>query len=271
MPRARRPTKPAPVRAAAGEKRPLPSSRRGLGLVGSAVAAGLTDRSSVAELVGMMSGRAAYQAEAYRPVPEPRDGRTVDICAGCEVDCCSHYTLPLSVVDAYRIRAALGLPWSEFVEFAPYRPDSPTWPVRLADERVQLALKRRKRSCSFLLRFGPHRRCGIHGLRPMACRLFPFIGNHISQRHAPSGMLAQRPPRDCPWRWPIDGDTAAALPGLIDEDERSRALDQEVLRIWHRQLNLPRTRDDFFAFLDEEMGRRARGETGPGRWITSLW
>lgn len=271
MPRARRPAKRAPARTAPAAARSFPSARRGLGVLGSAQAAGLTDHDTVAELVGLMSGRPAYPTEAYRPVPEPGAGRTVDVCAGCEVDCCSHYTLPLSVVDAYRIRAALGLPWSEFVEFTRYRPDSPTWPVRLEDDRVQLALRRRDRSCSFLLRFGSHRRCGIHGLRPMACRLFPFIGNHLSQTRAPIGMLAQRPPRDCPWRWPFNGATAVALPALIDEDERTRALDQEVLRIWHRQLNLPRTKENFFSFLDEEMARRERGETGPGRWITSLW
>ncbi|MBN2359012.1 MAG: YkgJ family cysteine cluster protein [Deltaproteobacteria bacterium] len=223
------------------------------------------------EFVSSLAGRAAFPADAYRAVPQPGDGRTVDVCAGCEVDCCSSHTVPLTVVDAHRLRRALTLPWSEFVELVPYRAESPTWPVRLNQGRAQLALRRRRRSCVFLLRLGEHRRCGIHGLRPMACRLFPFIADRGAQQRAPAGMLAQRPPRDCPWRWPIAGETSAGLFALIEEDRRARELDQEVLRIWYRQLDLSRTADNFFAFLDEEMGRRARGESGPGRWVTSLW
>ncbi|MFH1812343.1 MAG: YkgJ family cysteine cluster protein [Pseudomonadota bacterium] len=204
-------------------------------------------------------------------MPTPGEGRTVDVCAGCEVDCCSHHVLPLSVEDAYAIRIALNLPFEAFATLVPYPNGAPTWPVRLARGKALLALRRRRQSCLFLLRIGGQRRCAIHGVRPMACRLFPFLPDATAQRNAPEGMLAQRVPSECPWCWPRTGQAAAELDRLIVDNARRLDVDTTVLRTWHRQLDLPHQPRSFFRFLDEEMARRAAGDSGPGRWKTSLW
>jgi len=226
----------------------------------------------VAEMVGKLIGRSVYAARDYRPLPEPGEGQTIDVCGGCEIDCCSAFTVPLNVTDAYEIRSTLRVPWEAFAELVPYQQQSPTFAVRLQGKGpAMLALKRRGRSCVFLLKLGQQRRCGMHALRPTACRLFPYLGDADAQRSPPDGMLAQRPPRDCPWCWPADETALAALQVQIDESDRRRAIDHEVLRIWHRQMDLEHTKANFFRFLEEELGRRARGETGSGRWLTRLW
>ena len=89
-------------------------------------------------------GRSVHGAQDYRPPLDPGPGRTVDLCTGCEVDCCSHHVLPLSVVDAYRIHSELKLPFKDFAALVPYPADAPTWPVRLARGRALLALRRRR-------------------------------------------------------------------------------------------------------------------------------
>ncbi len=226
----------------------------------------------ITQFVASFMGRAAYGAKAYRAPMDPGPGRTVDLCTGCEVDCCSHHVLPLSVVDAWRIHSELKLPFADFAALVPYPADAPVWPVRLAKgRRALLALRRRRSSCIFLHRIGPHRRCAIHALRPMACRLFPFLPDADAQQKAPEGMMAQLPPSECPGRWPRDGAAVAELDVMLAENEKNQDIDQQVLRIWHRQMNMPHNRDNFYIFLAQEMARRAAGGTGKGPWKTSLW
>jgi len=83
--------------------------------------------------------------------------------------------------------------------------------------------------------------------------------------------MAQMPPNECPWRWPRDSQAVSELDDMLIENERAREIDQHVLRIWHRQMNLPHDRDHFYEFLDHEMARREAGGTGKGPWRTSLW
>ena len=211
----------------------------------------------IAELVGGMVGRAVYAARDYREVVAEGAGETIDVCAGCEVDCCASFTVPLNVVDAMRLRRGLDLPWTTFVALAACPPDMPTFPVRLGQGRAMLSLKRRRGACPFRLRLGRHRRCGVHALRPTACRLFPFLPDLDAQRRAPQGMLAQRPPRDCPWRWPASDQARAELELKLKEDARLRRIDGEVLRRWHRQTEQLHTARNFFHFLELELQRVA--------------
>lgn len=225
----------------------------------------------VTQFIASFMGRSVHGAKDYRAPLDPGPGRTVDLCTGCDVDCCSHHVLPLTVVDAYRIHKELKLPFQDFAALVPYPADAPTWPVRLARGRALLALRRRRSSCIFLHRIGPHRRCAIHALRPMACRLFPFLPDADAQKKAPEGMMAQMPPNECPWRWPRDSQAVSELDAMLDENVRSQEIDQQVLRIWHRQMNMPHDRDHFYEFLDQEMARREAGGSGNGPWRTALW
>jgi len=224
----------------------------------------------LAAILGGATDLVRHPVSAYRKPPEPGEGRTIDMCAGCDVDCCS-YVVPLTVSDAHRIREQLNLPWAAFATLVPYPLRAVTWPIRVGRSAFQLAIKRKRGTCPFRLRFSGLQRCGIHAQRPTACRLFPFLADVEAQRRAPSPMLAQISPQKCPLAWPKDEHSIAELHDLIETSTRGRAQDEEVLRLWNLQLDLPRTRENFFVFLDEEMERRARGETDRGRWRTALW
>ncbi len=223
------------------------------------------------ENIGRLLGFSAHPASAYQRGPWSEGEQPLDVCADCAALCCTTYLVPLSVIDAHLLGRDLNLPLASFATLAPYARDSPTWWVRIGEERQQLVLRRRARRCVFRLGLGGHTRCAVHALRPLACQLFPRIANATVQRRAPRGMLAQRPPGDCPRAWPASAAARAELDRLIVEDTRQREIDQAVLRTWSRQLNLAHTRVNFFSFLELEMDRRARGEDGPGPWRTALW
>jgi Fe-S-cluster containining protein len=224
----------------------------------------------LAAILGGATDLVRHPISAYRRPAELAEGRTIDMCAGCDVDCCS-YIVPLTVSDAHRIQQQLNLPWTAFATLVPYPTRAVTWPIRVGRRNFQLAIKRKRGTCPFRMRFSGLQRCGIHPLRPMACRLFPFLADVDAQRRAPSSMMAQLPPEKCPLAWPKNDTSVAELHDLIVTATTGRAQDEEVLRLWNLQLDLPRTRENFFLFLEEEMARRARGEAGRGRWRTALW
>lgn len=223
------------------------------------------------EMICLMGGRPPQPPEAYRVLEQQGEGRTVDVCGNCRINCCADFVIPLTVVDAQRLRTGLMLDWSAFATLTDYHSDNPNWPIRLKNRKAQLSLKRRRGGCLFLLNLGGQRRCGGHALRPIACRMFPFVANRVAQSRAYPGMQTQLPPSRCPWAWPADEAAKREVLDLITEDELAREIDQSVLRTWSRQMNLPHTKENFFLFLQQEMDRRDKGENGPSPWRTALW
>ncbi|MEW5853165.1 MAG: YkgJ family cysteine cluster protein [Myxococcota bacterium] len=224
------------------------------------------------QLTMNLVGRPSVRLELYREPPVQEGGAEIDMCAGCDVDCCSGHVIPVNMFDAWRLRSVLNIPFSEFLGLVPYQGTAPTHYVRIGLQKFALVLKRRPdRSCAFLLRVGSQRRCGVHALRPDACRIFPFLPDAEMQRTQAGNAMVQMHPSHCPWRWPETPEHKARVLQDIADNQEHRKLDRDVLSMWFWAIGVPKTPDDFFAFLEEELPRRMLRPHEPSKYVTSLW
>lgn len=158
-------------------------------------------------------------------------------CSGCHGKCCVHHTVPLGGHDLYRLARTLELPWRDLVELEEHR-------IALHDGfrldrgpvHYSFVLRRRESgACVLLLELpGGHRRCGAHGLRPDACRIYP-----LTRPPAPLDPSATEPRATlgghviCPApRLAIYRQSLPRLAPLLDEDDAERELYACVLARW---------------------------------------
>jgi Fe-S-cluster containining protein len=223
--------------------------------------------SPVQRLLGGMVGRQVGLA-ILRDPPVSQGGAEIDMCAGCDVDCCTGHFIPINCHDAWRIRSTLNLPFRDFVGFVAWEKGLPVHAVRMEQGRFAMILKRRKdRGCGFLVRLGNERRCGIHGVRPDACRIFPYEPDLELQRGMEGDALAQIHPSHCPWRWPATPEHKARVLKDIEDNQQHRVFDRAVLTAWFWCVGVERTPETFFQFLEDEIPRRLFRPTEPSRYV----
>ncbi|MBI5497820.1 MAG: YkgJ family cysteine cluster protein [Deltaproteobacteria bacterium] len=227
---------------------------------------------SMAFIGAAVLGRPAVALSLYREPPVHQGGREADMCAHCDVDCCTGHVIPLNCVDAWRIHHTLGIPFREFIALVPWDHSVPTHGVRIGEERFSMALRRRwDGSCAFLLRVGQERRCGIHAVRPDACRIFPFIPDAGMQEREPGDGLVQMHPFHCPWRWPATPEHKARVLRDIRDNEAHRRADREILSRWFWAVGVPKTAENFWEYLEVEMPRHFLRPDQKSRYLTTLW
>jgi Fe-S-cluster containining protein len=227
----------------------------------------------VAQAIGTaLMGRPMVTPDMYRPAPVPEAGAELDLCAGCDVDCCTGHVIPVNCHDAWRIRHGLGIPYRDFLGLVPQDRSAPTHPVRMGTVRFTLVLRRRPdRSCGFLVRLGGERRCGVHAFRPDACRIFPFLPDVEQQAPRPAGDLLQLHPSHCPWRWPVTEERKERVLQDIRDNASHRVLDRETLSAWFWAVGVDKNVDNFYRFLEDELERRVLRPEEPSTYLTQLW
>lgn len=101
-------------------------------------------------------------------------------CFGCTTSCCLDYEVPVNAHDVWRLTRALAVPWEALVCV---RPTPATWmesfTLDASGKKQALHLVRAAGGACGLLVTLPDgaRRCGVHALRPLACRLYPYRGD----------------------------------------------------------------------------------------------
>ncbi len=116
------------------------------------------------------------------------------ICDSCHGGCCRAFAVPVTGADIIAIRRKLGLPFEEFVRRTPDPSgrisngavphfsfnDSPDTPYVICLTHAPSVFHARSTKCRFLIESQPDEefplgraRCGIYGVRPSACRVFP--------------------------------------------------------------------------------------------------
>ena len=109
-------------------------------------------------------------------------------CDACAAPCCRSYHIVITLYDAYRIANTLKIPVGDFAELRWV--DEPREDYRIvvngqdgADVRLhRLSLKKvpdsdpkYEKRCVFLVTVGERGRCGVYGVRPDACRVYPTV------------------------------------------------------------------------------------------------
>jgi Fe-S-cluster containining protein len=152
-------------------------------------------------------------------------------CAGCSASCCSEHDVEVNGFDLLRLMNGLGMPWDAIVRveiqphalFAGFRLDS-------GPQHHHFYLKRRESgACQFLLELSPHRRCGVHGLRPGACRLYPLRPNE-SGSVVGSHALCPPPQRE------LYQLARPKLQAIVDEDSAAEAKWFATVREWDEKM-----------------------------------
>lgn len=277
-PRTRAPKAPAPVELSEIQRTTLVADPPPVSLPGAPSTR--PDRPPVparptgfaATLGANLLGRPFVGLQQYREPPVHEGGAEIDMCADCDVDCCSGHVIPVNIFDAWRLRSVLNIPFREFLGLVPHQQGSPTHPVRMHDGKYTLMLKRRAdKSCGFLIKMGSQRRCGVHALRPDACRIFPFLPDLEIQEKAVGDELVQMHPSHCPWKWPPTTEHKARVLRDIRDNTDHRAIDREVLTRWYWVIGVERTVENFFEFLEDEVPRVMLRPDEPSRYLASLW
>lgn len=188
-------------------------------------------------------------------------------CAHCPGHCCALSVL-LSTVEAQRIALTLAIPLGEVVvtrspldEFTPSMTDPPVIPLDTGDQFLQLKRSLSTKSCVFMLGINGQGRCGIYGLRPHVCALFPF---HLSDGESLFKVGNQN---HCPVKWMrTDGleEDASARHAMFLED---RAHERELVESWRAHDGADRSFEAYAAFSQrfvvEKLGFPAPEEVPP--------
>jgi Fe-S-cluster containining protein len=171
-------------------------------------------------------------------------------CRSCRNACCGVFRVFVTPFDLVRIMDGLEVPWQSVCR--PVQVDRRTaadgaQAFSLGEEELfLLALHRRATGCRFLLRFDGLQRCGIHSLRPMTCRCFPFeqrgkVAARIGRSPAMTGQGGiSRAPRltkvahaFCPPTWLPDGEVGRRLEIDLARRSQEAMLTAALLESWH--------------------------------------
>lgn len=195
-------------------------------------------------------------------------------CATCHGMCCEVYTVAPSAIDLLGMMRALSLPWDAIAHVAEHPiPLDHGFRLDESDRRSAFLLRRRPEgACQFLLVLeGGQRRCGVHAVRPAACRTYP-VGRLW---HGPDDASALfREDAICPPepQAEIYREAAPSLLPLIDADEAERALYRRILNRWdawaaRKPIAQPARIEELLAWVDDLSQKIAPLRTGPaGAW-----
>jgi Fe-S-cluster containining protein len=223
-----------------------------------------------------------------RKVADKGGGR-MGICDSCHGGCCRAFAVPVTGADIIAIRRKLGLPFEEFVRRTPDPSgrisngavphfsfnDSPDTPYVICLTHAPSVFHARSTKCRFLIESQPDEefplgraRCGIYGVRPSACRVFPTKFNATNDL----AIVCDIPDRFrdntnpaytlCPRPWaPEDVDPIQAVQDLAVVTYEL-AFFRQVAELWNRA---PASWSVFPQFLDivyaKRVGREVPAET----------
>ncbi|MFO0727341.1 MAG: YkgJ family cysteine cluster protein [Myxococcota bacterium] len=213
------------------------------------------------------TARTPLTDEAGKPrtfSPHPPQLRACDLCPG---RCCRKY-IQTSIPDAVLLCATLGVPFSAILRLAPASPGPRAFAVD-KDERYiaaedgwpgygELALRQHPdQSCVFLAEFEGHFRCGVYGLRPSVCRLYPLSWTDGERQGGPNSVL-------CPFPYAV---TPSMEARFLDDLEQARlgwARHEALVAEWHaRPAEDPRSFDAFLRFVVPRAAAELGVDAGP--------
>jgi len=177
-----------------------------------------------------------------RPVSLPAHGSP---CAACATLCCGAFRIFLSPFDLVRLSRALELPPECIclpVQLCAENADHAPWSFSLGEEeRFLIGLRRKSGHCLFLMNLSGNRRCGVHALRPLVCRSYPWRVEH-RRLHRVRQWL-------CPTDWPLTAEERHQWCRLGPHLEREALLYQAFLETWQEDV-LPKLGAEGLARLD---------------------
>ncbi len=206
------------------------------------------------------------------------------ICDSCHAGCCRAFAVPVTGADIIAIQRKLGLAFEDFVRRMPDPSgrigagavphftfeDSPETPYVICLTHAPSPFHARSTKCRFLIECPPdaesplgRARCGIYGVRPSACRVFPTKFNATNDLAVvvdiPDRMRETTNPAYtlCPRPWePEDVDPIQSVQDLA-VIKYELAFFRQVAKIWNRS---PASWEAFPQFLQIVYSKRVGRE-----------
>ena len=160
-------------------------------------------------------------------------------CTSCHTNCCKEYTIFVNAHDIYKISVGLGLDPENFLEIYGAKEDA--CGIQIEEGLVDLALKQKDDTCTFLIKFGNNFRCGIHDLKPGVCKSYPF--------QLKDGKLVQMDDKMCPVNWGVAKEFETMMTTHLKKDENEWKFYYDLILEWNAicQPNAPLSK--FLRFL----------------------
>ena len=160
-------------------------------------------------------------------------------CISCHTNCCKEYTIFVNAHDVYRISVGLGLDPGNFLEIYGAKEDE--WGIQIEDGLVDLALKQKDDTCTFLIKFGDNFRCGIHDLKPGVCKSYPF---QLKDR-----KLIQMDDKMCPVDWDVTKEFETMMITHLKKDENEWKFYYDLILEWNATHQPAAKLSEFLRFL----------------------
>ena len=179
-----------------------------------------------------------------------RRPQSLSPCTHCTAQCCS-LSAQLTVVEALAIIFGLGLAPQTCVRLRPRLDGDPLayqTPIKLEDGHHMLFLQKTGDYCTHLVRPGqPTSRCGIYGLRPAICRMYPYSFTLDGTAYKAGNQSF------CQVSWLQNEQARTQLQADALEWRKDVAQDKQLVGKWNRGRRV-RTQDAFFHHMVHTMG-----------------
>jgi Fe-S-cluster containining protein len=180
-------------------------------------------------------------ASLYPPSANP--------CPNCQAVCCTS-RIETSIPDMIDFCLGLDLPFHTAFELA----ENGLKPFELdIGPRIFVLKRSADNYCRFLGRYDDEFRCGVYGLRPATCRLYPFTFNDGSQRIGPKMIR-------CPVPFGLSPEREIEMTATAKKALKDWALHDEIVKKWKRKRK--RDLETFLRFCVESLAA-ARSQPKP--------
>lgn len=168
-------------------------------------------------------------------------------CEGCKAHCCRKFIKFITIHDAARIMKSLKLEPTDFLDLRPaegVKGDFPEVLIREKPHFLALESKMAKENCIFQMEISHSPKCGVHGVRPMGCRTYPFeLGKEgLETVHT---VL-------CPRQYWPQGDEREEYIRYIQQSKQEREEYKNIVEEWNQEHG---ETGHFLNFMDFALGK----------------
>lgn len=169
----------------------------------------------------------------------------------CHTNCCKEYTIFVNAHDIYRLATGLGIEPESFLEI--YGAKDFDLGIQVKEGLVDLALKQKDDSCTFLVGSGDVYRCTVNEFKPGVCKSYPF--------QTRDGNLAQMDSKLCPVDWDVVQFKSLMVPHLKKDEAEWKFYDDLILE-WNHKHWMKKPLSAFLQFVMDRVSLSLESKSG---------
>jgi Fe-S-cluster containining protein len=169
----------------------------------------------------------------------------------CHTNCCKEYTIFVNAHDIYRLATGLGIEPESFLEI--YGAKDFDLGIQVKEGLVDLALKQKDGSCTFLVGSGDAYRCTVNEFKPGVCKSYPF--------QIRDGKLVQMDSKLCPVDWDVV-QFKSLMESHLKKDEAEWKFYDDLILEWNRKHWIKKPLSAFLRFMMDRVSLSLESKSG---------